>query len=189
MKAVTPRYPLRTERLLLRPFEDADLDAVFAIESREDVSRYLYNAPRDLAETQERLEKYKANRVLAEEGDFLDLAMVLTATDRLVGKSFLAWRSREHRLAEVGFEVHPDHQRRGYATEATRLIMRLAFDELGAHRVIGRLDSRNVASARVLEHLGMRREGLLVENEWVKGEWQSELVYAILDREHRAPAG
>ena len=47
----------------------------------------------------------------------------------------------------------------------------------------GRLEPRNVASARVLEKLGMRKEGELVENEWVKGEWQSEAVYAILDRE------
>ena len=57
---------------------------------------------------------------------------------------------------------------------------------MGLHRVIGRLEPRNVASARVLEKLGLRREAHLVENEWIKGEWQSELVYAILDREWRA---
>jgi RimJ/RimL family protein N-acetyltransferase len=54
------------------------------------------------------------------------------------------------------------------------------------HRVIGRLEARNDASARLLEKLGMRREAHLVENEWVKGEWQSELVYAILAEEWRA---
>ena len=54
------------------------------------------------------------------------------------------------------------------------------------HRVIGRVEPRNVASARVLEKLGMRREAHLIENEFVKGEWQSELVYAMLDREWRA---
>jgi RimJ/RimL family protein N-acetyltransferase len=54
--------------------------------------------------------------------------------------------------------------------------------------VIGRLEARNTASARVLEKLRMRREAHLVENEFVKGEWQSELIYAILDREwHQAP--
>ena len=60
-----------------------------------------------------------------------------------------------------------------------------AFGPLGLHRVIGRLETRNVGSARVLEKLGMRREAHLVENEWVKGVWQSELVYAILAREWR----
>jgi RimJ/RimL family protein N-acetyltransferase len=58
-----------------------------------------------------------------------------------------------------------------------------AFGTFGLHRVIGRTEARNTASARVLEKLGMRLEAHLVENEWVKGEWQSELVYAILDRE------
>jgi RimJ/RimL family protein N-acetyltransferase len=55
--------------------------------------------------------------------------------------------------------------------------------------VIGRAEARNIGSARVLEKLGMRREAHLVENEWVKDEWQSELVYAMLDREWLAAAG
>ena len=54
------------------------------------------------------------------------------------------------------------------------------------HRVIGRLEARNVASARVLEKLGMRREAHFIENEWVKGEWQSEYVYAMLAEEWAA---
>ena len=62
-------------------------------------------------------------------------------------------------------------------------LLDFAFGPLGLHRVIGRLEPRNAGSARVLEKLGMRREAHLVENEWVKGEWQSELVYAILARE------
>ena len=62
----------------------------------------------------------------------------------------------------------------------------LAFGTYDLHRVYGRLEARNTASARVLEKLGMRQEAHLVENEWVKGEWQSELVYALLARERRA---
>ncbi len=62
-------------------------------------------------------------------------------------------------------------------------VLDFAFGPIGLHRVIGRLEQRNVGSVRVLEKLGMRREAHLVENEWVKGEWQSELVYAILARE------
>ena len=190
MRPAAPEYPLRTERLLLRPFENGDIDAVFAMESREDVSRFLYNEPRSREECVERLARYVGNTALRDEGDFLDLAIVLRETNALIGKSFLAWRSTEHRLAEVGYGVHPDHQRQGFATEAARVMLALAFEEMGAHRVIGTLEARNTASARVLEHLGMRREALLVENEWVKGEWQSELVYAMLENEYRpAPTG
>jgi RimJ/RimL family protein N-acetyltransferase len=64
-------------------------------------------------------------------------------------------------------------------------MLAFAFETLGLHRVVGRLEPRNTAFVRVLEKLGMRREAHLVENEWVKGEWQSELVYAILARERR----
>jgi RimJ/RimL family protein N-acetyltransferase len=155
------------------------------MESRAEVARYLYNEPWTRAEAEEHLERYIAARALEEEGEYLDLAMTLRSTGEVVGKSFLAWRSTEHRLAEVGYGVHPDHQGQGYATEASRVMLGLAFDGLGAHRVIGRLEARNAASARVLEHLGMRQEALLVENEWVKGEWQSELVYAMLEDEYR----
>jgi RimJ/RimL family protein N-acetyltransferase len=65
-------------------------------------------------------------------------------------------------------------------------MLALAFDTYGLHRVVGRLEPRNVASAAVLERLGMRKEGQLIENEWVKGEWQSEAIYAVLAREWRA---
>ena len=71
----------------------------------------------------------------------------------------------------------------GYATEACRALLDLAFGELDLHRVIGVIEPRNVASGRVLEKLGMRKEAHFVENESVKGEWQSEAVYAILARE------
>jgi RimJ/RimL family protein N-acetyltransferase len=104
-----------------------------------------------------------------------------------VGDVVLELVSEEHRTGEIGYIVHPDHHGHGYATEAGRAVLRVAFEDLRLHRVTGRLDARNVASARVLEKLGMRREALLVENELVKGEWQSELVYAILDRQW--PAG
>ena len=71
----------------------------------------------------------------------------------------------EHRQGEIGFLFHPDHQGRGYATEAAEAMLALAFETYELHRVVGRLEPRNVASARVLEKLGMRREAHLIENE------------------------
>jgi RimJ/RimL family protein N-acetyltransferase len=93
------------------------------------------------------------------------------------------YRSETHRQGEIGFVLHPDHQGKGYASEAARAMLRLGFEQLDLHRVIGRCEARNDASARLMERLGMRREGHLVENEWVKGEWQSELVFAMLAAE------
>jgi RimJ/RimL family protein N-acetyltransferase len=67
-------------------------------------------------------------------------------------------------------------------------VLRLAFEEFGRHRVIGRIDARNEASGRVVERLGMRREAHFVQNELLKGEWTDEVVYAVLDHEWQSRA-
>ena len=180
-----PAWPLRTERLLLRPFEPEDLDALHALHSDEEVARWLYNEPRSIEETRELLARKVGSATVRAEGDWLGAAAVLVATGELVADIAFLWASETHRQGELGFIVHPDHQGRGYATEASRPILAFAFETLGLHRVIGRLEARNAASARVLEKLGMRREAHFVENEWVKGEWSSAVVYAILAREWR----
>lgn len=178
--------PLETERLLLRRFTPDDFDALFAMHSRPDVARYLYWGARDEAEVRATLEKKIAFRAIRSEGDVLAFAVVLKATNEVVADVILQLVSEEHRQGEIGFIVHPDHQGHGYATEASRALLQLAFEDLKLHRVVGHLEARNEASARVLEKLGMRREAHFVENEYVKGEWQSGLIYAILDREWRA---
>jgi RimJ/RimL family protein N-acetyltransferase len=107
----------------------------------------------------------------------------------MIGDCIVRLLSATHRQGEIGFVLHPDHHGHGYATEAGQTMLQVAFEGLGLHRVIGRLEARNAASARVLERLGMRREAHFVENEWVKDEWQSELVYAMLDRDWAAASG
>ena len=179
--------PLETERLTLRPFTAGDFDAVYSYRSREDVARYLYWEPNTEQEVHRALEQKAASTSIRSEGDVLALTVVVRETGLLAGDVSLYFVSDEHQQAEVGYIIHPDHAGKGYATEAVRALLGVAFDDLGLHRVVGRLEARNLASARVLEKLGMRREAHLVENEWVRGEWQSELVYAILDREWLGP--
>ncbi len=181
--------PLETERLVLRRFREDDLDALFDIHSRADVARYLYWEPRSREQVRAVL-RTKIERVtIRVEGDSLAFAACAKDTGELIGDLSLGWTSAPDRTAEIGFIVHPYHHGRGYATEAGRVLIRLAFEQLGCHRVIGRLEARNATSARVLEKLGMRREAHFVENEFVEDEWQSELVYAMLDREWAGSSG
>jgi RimJ/RimL family protein N-acetyltransferase len=177
--------PIATERLVLRPFAPDDFDALFSYQSRTDVATWLTWDARGEDEVRVALGQKLASVAIADEGDVLALALTRKDTSELVGDVILALVSAEHRTGEIGYIVHPDHQGLGYMTEACREILRIAFDDLGLHRVIGRLEPRNHASARVLEKLGMRREAHFVENEFIKGEWQSEAIYAILDREWR----
>jgi RimJ/RimL family protein N-acetyltransferase len=178
-------WPLETERLVLRPFAEDDFDALYRMHADADVARWLYNEPRTPDDTRELLARKIAGSELRAEDDWMSAAGVAREDGRFVGDVSLHWVSAEHRTGEIGFMFDRAEQGRGYATEAAGAFLRVAFEEFGFHRVIGRTEARNIASARVLEKLGMRQEAHLVENEWVKGEWQSELVYAMLDREWR----
>jgi len=181
-----PDLPIRTERLALRAFEAEDHAALLALHEREDVTRYLPFGARDAEAVREVLARKMAATGLDHEGGALELAATLSADGRLVGDVSLFHRSTTHRAAEVGYVFDPTFHGRGLATEATAALLEIAFDHVGYHRVYGRLDARNTASARVLEKVGMRREAHLVENEWLKGEWTDEVIYAVLDREWAA---
>jgi RimJ/RimL family protein N-acetyltransferase len=178
-----PVWPLETERLVLRPFEPGDLDALYAIHSDESNARFLYNEPRTREQVAELLERKISGSSIGAEGEWLSAAAVLRATGDLVCDASLLWANEAHKQGEIGFIAHPAHHGHGFATESARPLLAFAFETLALHRVVGRLEPRNAASARVLEKLGMRREAHFVENEWIKGEWQSELVYAMLARE------
>jgi RimJ/RimL family protein N-acetyltransferase len=186
-----PTFPIETERLSLRPFRDDDLEGLYAYQSLPEVARFLYWEPRDQAESRSFLREKMAASSLEKEGDWLVLAVEWRETGDLVGEVNLQWRSREHRQGEIGYILNPAFHGRGFATEAAEAVLRLGFAGLGLHRIVGRLDGRNAASARVLERLGMRREAHLVQNEIVKGEWTDEVIYAMLrgEWEDRAAAG
>ncbi len=180
-----PEFPLHTARLLLRPFEDGDLEALHAIQSDPVVARYLYWEARSLDEVRQQLERLKPMTGIDEESDSLRLAAVLREGGALVGDYSLRLDSREHRQGEIGFITHPAHQGRGYATEGSLVLLRLGFEVLGLHRIFGSCDARNVGSARVMERLGMRQEAHFRHSEIFKGEWGDELIYAMLEDEWR----
>lgn len=183
-----PDYPIVTERLTIRPLDPAtDVDAVHAYQSRADVVRYIPYGVRTRDEVAENLASPRNRSRLDSSGLALTLAIVRRDTDELIGDLMLAWTSEQHRSGELGYVLHPDHTGHGFVTEACRAVLDWAFapDGLDLHRVVGRIDERNDASARVLRRLGMRQEARLVENEWFKGEWTTELDFAILAAEWR----
>ena len=175
-------YRAETERLLLRPYSLDDYDAFHDLHGRDDVARYLPWETRDAEASRKALDRHQT-AVLEKDDDGMTLAGFDKESGRLVGEFVLFLRSVEHRGGEVGYVLHPDFWGRGLATEGARAMLEIGFDLLGMHRVIARIDARNTGSAAVLERLGMRREALLVKNEWFKGEWGDEADYALLDEE------
>ncbi|HEX5596569.1 MAG TPA: GNAT family protein [Micromonosporaceae bacterium] len=175
-----PQYPIRTERLLLRPLTADDVDALLAYRSRPDVCRYVPFEPMTREVINERLATVWARHELTDEGQSLTLGVVEAKTDELVGDVVLFWHSRLHGGGELGYVVNPDFGGSGYATEAARAVLALGFEELGLHRIVARIEERNEPSARLARRLGMRQEARLVQNELFKGEWSTELVFAML---------
>lgn len=172
---------------MLRAFSPTDAPAVHDYLRRPDVMRFLYtDASPDLAATERLVSLWAAGpRGADDEGGFdvVTLAVTEAVSGRLIGDASLRRTSTLHRQGEIGFVIHPDARGRGLATEAAGAMVRLGFEALALHRIVGRCDARNTASAAVLARLGMRREAHLVGNEWVKGEWTDELVYALLSAE------
>ena len=181
-----PSYPLRSPRLALRPVSEKDVEALVAYRSLPEVCRYVPFEPMDATTIRERVHGMWARQALESEGEALTLGVELSATGQLIGDVILMWHSAEHRAGEIGYVFNPAFAGQGYATEAAHRVLHLAFDDLGLHRVVARVDADNYSSARLAARLGMRREAHLVQNEWFKGRWSDELGFAILEDEWRA---
>lgn len=179
----TPDAPIRTPRLALRPFRLDDLEPLLVIHSDPAAVRYVPYPPRDRLAVADVLKRKVGNTTLTADGDLLELAVVLDQAELLIGDLLLALRSVQHETVEVGYIFASDQAGHGFATEAVRALVDLAFGALGARRVIARVDARNRRSRALLYRLGLRLEAQLVENEWFKGELTSEVDYAVLARE------
>lgn len=146
---------------------------------RADVARYLLWEPRDRSDSEQSVRVMMAETQLLGDGDCLTYAVVPVGGGRVIGQVELVLLSREHRQGEVGYVFNPDHHGHGYATEAVDAVLRLGFEEFELHRIVGRCNARNLASVRLMERVGMRREAHFVGNTWSKGDWRDEYVYAI----------
>ena len=176
---------LHTARLRLRPFASADADALFALHSSAHVLRYWDSPPwRERA----RAERFiAACQQMEEEGSGARLAV-----DRVSDGAFIGWCSLtrwnpDYRSASMGYCLDDAAWGLGYATEAARALLQWAFDTLDLNRVQAETDTRNAASARVLEKLGFVREGTLREDCVVLGEVSDSWVYGLFSRQ-RAPS-
>jgi aminoglycoside 6'-N-acetyltransferase len=173
-------------RIALRRFVAADVDVFVRYRSDPAVARYqTWDAPYPPS-SGERLIAGLAEQHPDTAGEWFQYAMVLRSTRELIGDCASGTDADDPRIAEIGFTLRPEYQGHGYATEGAGALLGYLFGERGKHRVTARCDARNDASVRVLERLGMRREGHLRESAWAKGEWTDDLLYAMLDYEWAA---
>lgn len=180
-------WPRRTARLSLRPFAPHDVEATWRYRRLDEVSLWITTAPATL-------EDY---RVLAMAPDRVSWTLVIEQGGVVVGDLMLriedAWAQAEVRdrargvQAELGWVLDPSYAGRGLATEAVEELMRIAFVDLGLRRVTANAFADNVASSRLMERVGMRREiETRQESLHRSGSWLDGIGYALLAEEWRA---
>ncbi|GHJ60923.1 N-acetyltransferase [Nocardioides sp. OK12] len=180
-------WPHRTRRLLLRPVEAVDVEAVWAYRRRDEVGRWLAGHQGDLAAFTAwfgRPERRARTLVVEHEG-------------RLVGDLMLrvedGWAPTDLAdaaagvQAELGWVLDPAYGGRGLATEALEALLVICFDDLGLRRVAANCYAANEASWRLMERVGMRREAHRVADSLHRDlGWVDSYDYALLAHEWRA---
>jgi RimJ/RimL family protein N-acetyltransferase len=180
-------WPVKTARLQLRPAQPGDAEATWAFRQLPEFRQWMARAPATSAQ-------YAAQ---FNQPDSLSKTLVIELDGTVVGDLMVcvqdAWAQAEvaeraHGVqADLGCGLDPGYSGRGYATEAVREVLRICFEELGLRRVTADCFADNVASRRLMERVGMRREAYTVQDSLHRsGEWLDGMAYALLSDEWRA---
>jgi RimJ/RimL family protein N-acetyltransferase len=177
---------IETERLLLRPFLEEDLEGFVAYRSDPEVARYQgWDAAYSTDDARSFLDAQRGV-LFGQPGGWLQLAILDRDAGTLYGDCAVRVLADQPETAEIGVTLAPTSQGKGFATEALMALLRELFEKRRFHRVFAETDDRNAAVARLFERLGFRCEARLIEADWFKGEWSTLRIYAILSREWKA---
>jgi len=170
------------ERLLIRQFEWQDVEAFYRYRVNPTISQFQSWENYTLREAEEFV-KEQMDQIPNQPGTWFQYAIALTESNKLIGDCAIHTLEAEPRIVELGFTLAPEHQGMGYMFEALNALFHYVFVTLNKHKVIAFTNVQNEKSIRVLERLGMRREGHLLQNYMSKGIWVDEYQYAMLQSE------
>lgn len=165
-----------TERLTIRPFKSTDLQDVFAIYNNDDTCKFLLHNKWTHEDMQKRFNKKLENNVLTKDS-ILSLAVIYKT--KVVG-DLSVWYTNMKDTVEIGYSFSNEVTGRGLATEAVSSLVFKLFNECNVHRIQANLDARNIASQKLCERIGMRKEAHFIQDFWNKDEWTDSIVYGML---------
>lgn len=175
--------PIVTERLVLRRYTYDDIPDVLRFASQPSVARVTSER---IQATEEGIRKYidlQNSYQPFEKDKVFELAVERKEDGKVIG--LLGMICRDHRQGEIGWALGVEYRGQGYATEAARALMDYGFNSLGLHRIHADTSSDNLASWRIMERLGMRREALLRGSVYEEGKWLDKYIYGMLADEWR----
>jgi RimJ/RimL family protein N-acetyltransferase len=171
-----------TERLAIRDLDPSDGPRVFSYHRHPDISRFQSWATDSVDSVQSYIRSLPAIEPGAP-GGWYQAGIFLPPSGKLIGDCGFRVPASDPEQAEVGITLAPEFQGNGYATEALRALLDYLLVTMGKHRVFGSVDPRNVASIKLQERIGMRKEAHFVKSLWFKGEWVDDVIFAILASE------
>jgi RimJ/RimL family protein N-acetyltransferase len=178
-KTKNPLPTLRTERLILRPFTVADAPIVQRLAGAREIADTTLNIPHPYEDGVAE-QWISGHQESYEQGKRVPLAITLTHGETVVGAISLMSLSQRDERAELGYWIGKDYWNNGYCTEAAREIVHFGFERLGLNRIIGRHLTRNSASGRVMQKIGMKREGTLRQHVKKWDRFEDMECYGIL---------
>jgi RimJ/RimL family protein N-acetyltransferase len=172
--------PLTGDGVRLRDFRSADRDDLLAITGDDRVTTWMSfdSHTRDKAERM--LDTFIADAA-AEPRTVYGLAIIRSDEDRVIG--FVRLANSGVQAAKLGYMIAADHWGHGYATDATRTVLRFAFGPLALHRVTAAIGPENSASIAVVKNLGFSYEGHLRDHVFTNGAWRDSLLFSLLNTE------
>ena len=179
-------WPVRTERLSIRPATPADTEATWRFRRLAEVTHWMTAAPSDLEEYRARFEgPGRLAKTLVVELDGVVVGDLMLAVEDAWAQTEVADLARGVQ-AELGWCLDPAYAGRGYATEAVRALLRICFEDLGLRRVTANAFADNEPSRRLMERVGMRREVYTVQESLHRsGAWLDGIGYGLLADEWR----
>jgi RimJ/RimL family protein N-acetyltransferase len=170
---------METKRLIIRRLAETDLNDFLAYQNHPDILKYSPDEPIS-EEHALRFLAQQATIELTDQRCEISLAIHHKEDDKMIGTVTIYFTAKVLNQGEVGWVINPDYQRQGYATEAARVLLDFGFIKREVHRIQAKCDIRNTASIRLMERLGMRREGHFKQSRLIKDVWQDEYIYALL---------
>jgi RimJ/RimL family protein N-acetyltransferase len=174
-----------TTRLLLEEITKNDLQLVHELHSIPELDEFnTLGIPKDLEETKKVIQSGIDDQSKNPRSEFA-WKISLKESGKVIGLAGMFPSNDRFRLAEIYYKIHPDFWGQGFATEVARELVRFGFDELKLHKVEAGVASENSRSIRVLEKIGMTKEGLRRKILPIRGEWKDNYHFAIVEDDTR----
>jgi [ribosomal protein S5]-alanine N-acetyltransferase len=176
---------LQTKRLQIKDLELSDIDVIHDLHSLPETDEFnTLGVPETIDITEKLVKEWIENQTQEPRSAYV-LTLRLVETQKFIGLVALNLGKPNYKTAEIWFKVHKDFWNKGYTTEAVIQLLDFGFNKLQLHRIEAGCATENIASAKVLEKVGMTQEGMKRKKLPIRGAWKDNYFYAMLEEDFK----